>query len=187
MIVVGYDPSNRPLVMSEGPNDRNPSFSADGKSLVYVRCSSSELVRCDGSAATCRAIHVEKAMPTFPRFSPDGRLIAYVTQISTPRVLVIPANGGVERDLGPARASCPPVWTSADRLWIYQGTERDRRWTEFNVSLGVPTGRHKDALPAPAPDQCTPDGEGWQSPFFGRARIEANEVSSVQALDAIDL
>jgi hypothetical protein len=182
MVVVGYDPDGRVVFVSDGPNDRAPSFSSDGKTFVYVRHPSRAIVRCDGSPAKCKELHVDSMMPTSPRFSVDGRLIAYITQVGLPRVHVISADGGNDRDLGPARLECPPVWASSDRLWVYQGTASERRWAELDLQSGQPTGKQKSAPLGSAADQCSRDTDNWQSPFFSRARIVINEVSALSVL-----
>ena len=183
MVVLGYDPNRKLLVASDGPNDRTPSFSPDGKTFLYVRLPTRAIVLCDTSPLQCREIHVDNSMPIWPRLSPDGRSIAYVTQLGVPRVHVVFADGTGDRDLGSARADCPSVWGNPDHLWIYRGTESERHWAELDLSSGGLTGKKKQASGASPSDACSRETEEWDSPFFGRARIVTTENSSLQVLD----
>jgi serine/threonine protein kinase len=185
MVAVGYDSSGRALFSSQGPNDRTPSFSEDGKTFVFVRLSTKAIVLCLGDSTNCHEVRTENLLPVWSRLAPDGRSIAYVTQIGVPRVHVISTDGQSDRDLGPARADCPSIWTAADRLWIYQGSDRERHWAEFDLAAGHLTGREKKAPPIGGPNECWRDTEEWSSPFFGRARIVKAENSSVRVLSGM--
>jgi hypothetical protein len=124
-------------------------------------------------------------LPVWSRLAPDGHSIAYVTQIGVPRVHVISTDGQSDRDLGPARADCPSIWTAADHLWIYQGSDSERHWAEFDLAADHLTGREKEAPSIGGPNECWRDTEGWSSPFFGRARIVKAENSSVRVLSSV--
>ncbi len=52
-----------------------------------------------------------------PRFSPDGKSIAFTTGSKPTRLMVIPATGGTEREL--AQEADSPVRWPADGKWIY--------------------------------------------------------------------
>ncbi|HVR61740.1 MAG TPA: serine/threonine-protein kinase, partial [Polyangia bacterium] len=182
MVVVGYDPAGRQVFASDGPNDRMPSFSADGRVLVFVRLSTRTVVSCAGPQFICRDVHTDDQMPMWPRLSPDERTIAYVTQFGAPRLRIVSVTGEVDRDMGPARAECPSVWTSPDRLWVYQGTEAERYWAETDVTSGSPTGYKKTASGGLAAETCSRDSEEWQSPFFRRVRVVRAESSSLRVL-----
>jgi len=178
--IVRYRADGTVIGTSNGPNDVMPGFSADGKKWVYVNYEHRSLLRCTFDHGECSVIASDDMMPSWPEFSPDGMLIAYVTQINTPRLRLVPAEGGKVVDLGPARAGCPPVWVTRESLWFYSGTQKEPRWLEVNPITLAKTGRQKTASLESDRADCSVPEEGSSSPFFRRIRVEVRESSAVR-------
>jgi hypothetical protein len=131
----------------------------------------------------CQVAHKEDMMPAWPTFSPDGKTIAYVTQLKTPRLVILPI-GGKPRDLGPAVPDCPPVWSSPDQLWVHEGF-RHSYWAERDIASGRATGRKIDFPPDVEPGKCWwPEAEPG-TPFFRAVRVERRENSRLLSLSGI--
>src|SRR5204863_3579633 len=93
-----------------------------------------------GRATTCQTIHTEPSGPRFLRLSPDGRLVAYfTTHGSGGRLRILDAHTRLVTDLGISRSICPPIWSSASALWIYE--KGASGWKEIEASSGRPTGQ----------------------------------------------
>lgn len=136
-----YPASGTPKALTAGPDDLMPSFLPGGRGWVYVNARRRAIVRCsDGS---CLSTTIGNGLPMFPRSSPDGKEIAFVTASSMSRLMLAGEQGQV-RDLGPARSDCPPLWASSDRLWVLQGSKSDPQWAEISLRTGSPTGNRAD-------------------------------------------
>jgi tricorn protease len=82
-----------------------------GDRLVFCHAGDLWLADVEGGAATRLTAHPGQEL--FPRFSPDGRQIAFTGQYDgDEQVYVIPTAGGVPRQLTfyPARGPLPPRW-----------------------------------------------------------------------------
>jgi tricorn protease len=67
----------------------------------------------DAGASTARRLTAHPGLEVFPKYSPDGRWIAFTGQYDgDEQVYVIPASGGVPRQLTfyPARGPLSPRW-----------------------------------------------------------------------------
>jgi hypothetical protein len=80
-------------------------------------------------AATSEPRRVSMLPAATPRFSPDGRTIAFIATGNPRKMVVIPASGGVERVLFERGGPQGPVRWSPDGNWIYfsQPSGQDRK------------------------------------------------------------
>ena len=109
-----------------GSGGEYADFSRDGRRIVYFS-------NLDRSLHVCRADGLEDqrlvASPgtiQLPRWSPDGRWIAYMEQLPNKpwRIFVIPANGGSPREAGQGEDSQgAPTWSMDGRRLAYGGVE----------------------------------------------------------------
>jgi serine/threonine protein kinase len=179
----GKDGSLRP--MTNGPADVAPAFSADGTLWAYADYAKKSLILCTAKTANCRVLRTDEMLPTSPRFSPDGRRLAYITQISPSRLGVISLGDGAVQQLGQTLWQCPPVWTSPSNLWSFEGTVGRFYWAERNVASGARTGKEIEVKQDPAaPDEieCWPSNQPANSPFHQRLKVKAVENSKLLGL-----
>lgn len=73
--------------LTENPLDQQPAFSADGRSIVFVRSGDIYSMRADGSGQ--RALTTGPELDSRPRFSPNGRFVLFERRTA----------GGAPRDL----------------------------------------------------------------------------------------
>jgi serine/threonine protein kinase len=170
-----YDRTGTSKQVTSGPSDASPSFSADGHAWVYSDYKRKAIVRC--TSAGCVDVLRDGLLAAWPRESPDGALVAFVSQEGTPHLGVVDRDGQNKRDLGPTSVECPPVWTSADALWVFAGVGGHRQWSELDVSTGRKTGRSKPATGFSSDEQsCGVDSEAVDSPFYQSVRVRLNET-----------
>ncbi len=170
-----YDATGKSRQVTNGPADTRPSFSHDGLTWLYSDYKRRVIVRCAGDR--CTDVWRDDLLMAWPLESPDGQHIAYVSQDGTPHLNVIDRQTQRKRDLGPASFECPPVWTSANALWVFGGAGNRREWKELNVVSGQKTGRSKPAADFDTDAQsCSGDSEPVGSPFFQSARIMERET-----------
>lgn len=83
-----------------------------------------------------------------PRFSPDGRSVAYgaATGRGTGGIFVVPVSGGMPRDVTPqARSALAPIWTPDGRSVVYLDSI-DAQFTGFDL-WAIRTAAGSDARP----------------------------------------
>jgi Tol biopolymer transport system component len=177
--------------VSNGPSDVRPDFSPDGRSWAYVDYEQKSIMICRIGDDRCRVLCKDEMLPTWPRFSPDGESLAYVTQLKTQRLVIVSLKDGKSRQLGAALSQCPPVWSSAARVWAFDGSTKQYAWSERNAATGAKTGGRlemqettNDANEQADEDMCWPVGQRPGSPFFPRLRIEVEETSHLLHLPA---
>ena len=147
---------------------------------------------CSGNFANaCTMARKDGMLPTWPRFSPDGTKVAYVTQAGAQRVLVLSLADGKMRQVGAAFAQCPPVWSSTTRLWTFEGSAKHYVWNERDIERGISTGRAidmgesiNDANQDPDERRCWPPDNVAEASNFPRLRVETEEISNLLRLDA---
>src|SRR5206468_12165224 len=77
--------------LTEGEADAAPDFSPDNQSWVYSDYARKSIMLCSLGKATCRLLRHDELIPTWPRFSPDGEKLAYLTQVGSTQLTVISA------------------------------------------------------------------------------------------------
>jgi tricorn protease len=89
---------------SEGPFARFPSVSPDGATVAFSFQGDIWTVPIDGGRATRLTVH--EAYESYPRWSPDGREIAFVSdRYGSDDVFVMDADGGSLERLTPDTAA----------------------------------------------------------------------------------
>jgi hypothetical protein len=180
-VIVVRQPLGREDRLTDGPLDVTPTFSPDGRRLMFARLESKDLVECNVEGPRdCHSVHRDPLLPGFPSIDPSGRQVAYLTLMNTPRVRVVPSGGGVSRDLGPAGGdSCSPYWSSADRLWVAQpAVNGQMSWAEIDVTHGTRTGQSL-AADVPSSLNCAIPSQIAASPD----RVARVSVSSIETSD----
>jgi len=180
-MIWAFDRGGSGKAVTPGPLDVAPSFAPDGARWTYVDYRRSRVMTCTTRTGACEVAHEDQMLPSGPTFSPDGKAIAYVTQLNTPRLVII-SPGRAARELGPAFPDCPPVWSATNRIWIHEGSGRGSYWAERDTDSGAGTG-NRLAFPNDVdPGTCWwPDAKPG-SPFFRRARVERREESRLLRL-----
>ena len=88
--------------------------------------------------------------------------------------------------MGGTHWQCPPVWSSPNNVWAFEGSAGGYAWVEKEIETGLRTGRrvqvsdHQSAVN----DQldCWPKNVDATSPFFQKLRVETEETSSILRL-----
>jgi Tol biopolymer transport system component len=78
----------------------DPSFSPDGKRVVYVAPNGRDLYKVSVHGGSARKLRTDSDPKSDPTFSPDGRSVIYVERSATRAVSA--TKGGRERGIGPA-------------------------------------------------------------------------------------
>ncbi|MGQ9470206.1 MAG: S41 family peptidase [Candidatus Aminicenantales bacterium] len=144
-----------------------------GNQVVFTYAG--DLYAVPASGGTARKLTTHPGYEAFPRFSPDGKYIAFTGEYDGNReVYVIPAEGGV-----PVRVTYTPVLSRddiADRMgpnnivfgWTPDGSKivfrsRMQEWNDFNGQLYLVSrnGGLPEQLPVPRGGFCSfsPDGK----------------------------
>jgi Protein kinase domain/WD40-like Beta Propeller Repeat len=174
--------------VTNGPQDTSPDFSPDGTSWIYVDYARRSIMMCTTGTDDCRVLRRDEMLPTEPHFSPDGLKVAYVTMGAAPRLMAFAVSGEKEWPMGGAHWQCPPVWSSATKIWMFEGSSGAFAWVEKDLETGLRTGRRvpvKDDQSAVGDElECWPKDVDVTSPFFRNVRVETAETSSVLRLSA---
>jgi Tol biopolymer transport system component len=121
--------------------ERNPSFSADAAQVAF------RSERDGGGIYVAAARGGEPRLVAGggrnPRFSPDGRWIAYWVRESRPdrsRIFAIPTGGGEPRAICPqCSAASYPIWAPDSQRILFAGVYRDQRdWWVAPLAGGEP-------------------------------------------------
>jgi hypothetical protein len=175
-------PNGRTQKLTSGKWDMGPDFAPDESSWAYADYSAKSIVVCTGNGEHCRVLRRDDMLPIWPRFSPDGRLLAYVTQVGAPKLRVISTKDATVSAVWDAYYQCPPIWSSTRTLWDLEMSGAKFSWYERNAITGARTGRQ-----APAPIEsvetneinCRPEALGDDLPPKPSAHIEVVETSRV--------
>jgi Tol biopolymer transport system component/DNA-binding winged helix-turn-helix (wHTH) protein len=137
------DPAGGPFIATT-QGETNPQYSADGKRIVFTSTRSGGLQIWVADADGLNPVQVTntKAWNGTPRWSPDGRYIAY-DAVAGPGakgdILVIPSGGGPARRVTPEDShEHVPSW-SRDGRWIYFESDRTGEYQLWKTEF--PAGR----------------------------------------------
>jgi hypothetical protein len=166
--------------LTSGPRDIGPAFSRDGRFWTYSDYATKSVMLCTGTKGQCRVLHKDEFLPTWPRFSPDGANIAYVSAMGSPKVTIISATDGRVRNSWDGQYQCAPVWSTATTIWFLEAGAGRYYWSERNAVSGDKTGKRMEVL-AENMDvgevQC--GSTVADSPVFQPLRIEKDEISKL--------
>lgn len=109
----------------------HPALSPDGKTLAFDWNGDIWSVSIDGGVA--RPLTANPAKDYSPKFSPDGKEIAFISEREgTPQLFVMPATGGTPQQMTFHTAGYNLYeWTPDGKGWLV-GTQRDNGWSRRN-------------------------------------------------------
>jgi serine/threonine-protein kinase len=173
--------------VSTGPADVAPQYSPDGRSWLYTDYIRKSIILCSVGTGACHVLVHDEQLPASAQFAPDGKRVAYLTQLDVPKLMIVSLDSGQVRRLGDAYFQCPPVWSSPESVWTFEGTSGHYFRSEWNATTGLRTGGRVDVtspenqakLAGSDQVQCRPDNVGPTSPFFERLRVETEEESQL--------
>jgi serine/threonine protein kinase len=173
-----------PEKVTNGPADVGPSFSPDGKQWAYADYSRKSIMLCSTESAKCRALVRDEFLPCWPKFSPDGRTIAYVTQLSRFQLLLVSAEDGRTRAAWDTHPECPPAWSSANTLWSLESSLGQYVWSERDTT-GRRTGKRFTASSEnlePLEASCSPPPSSAGSRSLPDVEVRTVEASKLLVL-----
>ena len=139
-----------------------------GDRVVFVYAGDLWTASTDGGTATRLTAH--PGLEVFPKFSPDGRWVAFTGQYDgDEQVYVVPATGGVPRQLTwyPARGPLAPRWGYDNQVYDWTPDGRSVLFRSLRYSTGLSDSRlflvsTDGALPVPL--EMPESGAGDVSP-----------------------
>jgi hypothetical protein len=174
----------RSVELTDGPGDVQPAFSPDGRSWVYSDYARKRIMLCSqsDSPGSCRILREDNRLPSRPTFSPDGGRVAYVTQLGTPKAVVVSIASSTPDVSWDTHHQCPLVWSSSDRVWSFELAQGKYVWFERSAYSGRRTGQRFEMSRAgslsPGDTHCWP--ATGEVPFpLPEVQIEADEVSQL--------
>jgi hypothetical protein len=179
MVMLFRQGESRPRVLGPGPLDAVPSFSPDGRLVLFGRGdipnSRDYLIVCtlEGS---CRSVGTIPNTSNDPKLSASGDQVAYVNFSPYPHVALLDLGTGASRMLAPA-LPCAPRWLG-DNVWVAQGVSEDFSWVEVQAATGQATGRK-----VAGKSRCGAEGPGPEGVLEQRLRVVHRESSRLLALD----
>jgi len=178
--------------MTNGQFDTSPDFSPDGRSWIYVDYPRRSIMICPTGSDRCQVLRRDEILPTWPRFSPDGSKIAYVRNGAVSQMVVFSVSDGKQEwPVGATHWQCPPVWSSSNNVWVFEGSAGGYAWVEKTIETALRTGRRvqvTDTQSAVSDDlECWPRNVDATSPFFRKLRVETEETSSILRLPPSEL
>jgi serine/threonine-protein kinase len=170
--------------LTSGPADVSPSFSEDGETWAYVDYSRKSIMLCSSEPAHCSVLVRTALLPSRPMFSPDGRTIAYVTQLNRPQLLLVSTEDGTTRGAWDAHPECSPVWSSANTLWSLESSSGQYVWSERDTA-GRKTGKRFTAPSEnlePGETRCSPPASSAGPSWARGVEIRNVEASKILVL-----
>lgn len=152
----------RPVVDAAAWSSTSPSFTADGRRLLFTRCGTYvppfwtcriDAVRLDGTGR--RTVVGGTWHPSDPVMSPDGRTIAFVSDAGgyDGRVWLADATGRHRRVVGPNRIlSERPSWSPDGRRLVFTDSRAVAVYTMRADGTGLHMIASKSAFGAWSPD-----------------------------------
>ena len=140
---------------------------------------------CTIGKGTCRPLRHDELLPTWPRFSPDGEKLAYLTQVGSTQLTVVSAKDGHTLTSWDACYQCEPVWSSATTVWALEISAGHRVWFERDAMTGKKTGNRFEAPSEGAgadASQCWPKTPPSDAPFAQPAHAEIEQSSLILGL-----
>lgn len=172
--------------VTHGNRDVGPSFSEDGRSWAYADYAQKSIMVCSTASQQCRVLHRDELLPYWPRFSPNGEFLAYLTEVGASKLVVVSTRDGQVRASWDAYYECPPIWSSPTTLWSFQVASGHYAWFERDAMSGTKTGNRfevpNDQVTV-GEVQCWPRSAPVDSRFFQRERVETMEVSRILKID----
>ena len=151
----------RTLVVDPVASLWGPAFSPDGRSIVYTRIDRAgawDLFVTSSVASTPRQLTASGVSELWPRWSPDGTMIAFCTfGKGDDDIFLIPAAGGEARRLTEGGGDdWWPTWSPDGRDIVFSRTEGDRTFLyRVPASGGSPVRLSAESLTLP---DFSPDG-----------------------------
>jgi Tol biopolymer transport system component len=174
--LIGPDGSEKKL--TRGPRDIGPAFSRDGRSWTYSDYATRSVMLCSVTPGECHVLHKDEVLPIWPRISPDGTSIAYVSGMGSPKVTIISTADGRVRNSWDGQYQCAPIWSTTTTIWFLEAGAGRYYWSERNADSGEKTGKRVEVLAenmAVSELQC--GSTLANSPVFQPLRIEKDEIS----------
>ena len=177
-------PEGQTKRLTNGTSDVSPDFTPDGQSWAYADYARKSIVVCSMVGGSCGVLHKDELLPTWPRFSPDGKNLAYVTAIGSTQLTVVSATDGRYRISWDASYKCPPVWSSARTVWSLEVSLGHFSWIERNVATGKKTGKRLEVPVQGALDElrCWSDDSSTAFPPSRSVSVQTEERSLVLAV-----
>ncbi|MDR2755206.1 MAG: PDZ domain-containing protein [Planctomycetaceae bacterium] len=151
-----------------------------GKTIVF--CYGGDLWKVASKGGTATRLTAHEGLEVFPKFSPDGKWIAFTGQYDgDEQVYVIPASGGVPRQLTfyPSVGPMPPRrgydnivygWTPDGKNIVFRSLRDSNSVTELGTLYTVPIRGglpRKTGMPTAGAGDFSPDGKKIvYSPLF---------------------
>jgi Tol biopolymer transport system component len=158
----------QPRQLTHGVDDETPSFSADGRQIVFAGdrealpmtyASHIYVMRADG--ANVRQLTEGVAFDRNPSFSPDGRRIVFDRTVGSgrPRIYMVNADGsGLHPLTDGTSAAYEPVFTPNGRRIVYVGTaDVDARTDHSDIFAMAPSGASQRVLIDGVRNETEPD------------------------------
>jgi len=122
-----------------------PCVSPDGKHIAFGAAGFIWLQPLAGGPA--QVVSGEHAFSTFPAFSPDGRLLAFVESVAgTDRIRLLDVDTGTSRTISPGGAQWQISWSPDGKRLICVDVDAQQL-----VTVDIRDGTREEVAPAPSP------------------------------------